>query len=861
MKQWLFAAPLAGLSLVANADLLLTGIFDGDLSGGLPKGVEIYVTEDIPDLSIYGLGSANNGGDTDGQEFTFDSISADAGTYIYVITDRDGFDTWFGSEIPADAIIFDGVGAASINGDDAIELFLNGEVHDLYGIQTVNGDNEVWDYTDSWAYRNTDSSANLGTFDASEWTFAGRSAWDGASSNATSDSVMPIASFSGTGGGDNGGGDNGGGDNGGGEEPEPTPTIGACFDSATLISAVQGEGESVAIDGTVVVEGIVTGFFDNGFFIQEEPSASDNNANTSEGIFVFGDPAESLEVGDVARVLGETGEFFGNSQVSESEVLDCGPSAESIVAVGIPLPYEGIFDLETIEGMVGSVSNAAIVDLNEFTEFGEMVVSDDVQRQPADIAIPLSTEFEAASAEIGTSLLIIEDDNGNRFPDTISYYSTPEFDGLDYINAPRIGETVSATGPVRFAFGDYRVIPTQDTFTIQGSRTLAPDVSPGDVSIATFNVLNYFNGEVQEDGTVTFDYPENRGARSEEEFALQQARIIDALITLDADVVGLIEIENDGFGFDSAIRQLVNELNNTLGRREYRYAWSFDESVTGTDAISNAVIYRRAVVTPVGLLQGVDLPIQVNGERLVGQRNALVQTFRHRRTGDRFAIAVNHFKSKGSTCFEDDNEPTILDSIQGSCNNLRVSAAITLGNALEAMNLPEKTLIMGDLNSYSEEDPIAVLTDYNPETRGYTINTAVNTEMDEGLSVPVTESFGYVSVSEIFDPEGFSYYFFGNNQIGSLDHVLASPEAVDAIVDLDHWNINALELFQIQYFNALRFYNGANGDLIDFTAVGPYRSSDHDPVIVTMDMEPPRRRGLRFIKRLKRKFIRYSRGF
>jgi predicted extracellular nuclease len=398
---------------------------------------------------------------------------------------------------------------------------------------------------------------------------------------------------------------------------------------------------------------------------------------------------------------------------------------------------------------------------------------------------------------------------------------------------------VTATGPVNYSFDNYRVLPTKDTFSITSNRPAAIEISQGDVSVAAFNVLNYFNGLVLEDGTVTFDYDENRGAENEEEFALQQARIVDALVQLDADVVGLVEIENDGFGSDSAIRQLVVQLNTALGGRVYRYARSRDTSVTGTDAISNAIIYKRAVVAGIGPMNGITLPTQdkLDGDT-VAMRNALVQRFRHLETGDTFAIAVNHFKSKGSSCFEDDNAPSELDEIQGSCNALRVSAAVALGEALDQLRLPEKVLIVGDLNSYSQEDPIAVLTDYSPEERGYTITTAVNTELDGGASVEVTETFGYVQVKDTFDPEGFSYYFFGDDQVGSLDHVLASPAAMDAVVDLAHWNINAQEIFSTQYDQALSFYNPANGDLIDFTAVGPYRSSDHDPVVVTLTMEP-----------------------
>ena len=170
--------------------LVLSAIFDGDLSGGLPKGVELYVLQDIPDLSVYGLGSATNGGGTDGVEFTFPADAAAAGSYIYVTTNQDAFVNWFGFE----PTYVEGT-ATNINGDDAIELFKNGEVIDTYGVIDVIGDFEPWDYTDSWAYRNSNTGPDGTTYAVGNWTYGGRSAWDGATSNEGSNSIMPIGTF------------------------------------------------------------------------------------------------------------------------------------------------------------------------------------------------------------------------------------------------------------------------------------------------------------------------------------------------------------------------------------------------------------------------------------------------------------------------------------------------------------------------------------------------------------------------------------------------------------------------------------------------------------------------------------------
>ncbi|WP_317929445.1 ExeM/NucH family extracellular endonuclease [Halioxenophilus sp. WMMB6] len=823
MKNWLLTVPLLAASVAVNADMMLTAVYDGPLTGGVPKGVEIYVTADIPDLSIYGIGSANNGGGSDGEELTF-SGSASAGSYIYVATESAGFETFFGF---SPDLIFVG-NAASINGDDAIELFKNGEVIDVYGDINVDGTGQVWDHLDGWAYRNSYTAPNLGSFVAGEWTYSGTNVWDNEVSNLSAASMMPIGTFTTdfTTIGD-----------GPVEPPPPAVELGACFEEATLISTVQGSGSAVAVAGAVVVEGIVTAFNEGGFFLQEEPSDSDADSTTSEGIFIFSLATDSVAVGDLVRVLGDTTEYFGNSEIAAQSLLNCGLAGESISPVTIPMPYAGILDLESVEGMVAAVTDATIFTLDNFTRYGEIMLSDGLKWSPTDVAVPLSAEYDAAVANASANILLLADDNSQSYPATISYYTTPGFDGLNYSNAPRVGDKVSASGPVLYSFSNYRIIPTKESFAITSSRTPAPVVVEGDVKVASFNVLNYFNGLRQEDGTVTFDYPANRGAESAEAFALQQARIVAALLALDADVVGLLEIENDGFGSDSAIKQLVSELNTALGKKVYRFAHSPDTSITGSDAISNAVIYKKDAVSAMGLLQAVPMPVQDNNGSTVAMRNTLVQSFVHKATGDKFAVAVNHFKSKGSGCYEDSNSPTALDTIQGSCNALRVSAAVTLGNGLAAMNLPAKVLILGDLNSYSMEDPVAVLTDYSPEQRGYTITTAHNTNLDGGLSVPVSKGFGYLPVKELFDADGFSYFFYGTDQVGSLDHILASPEAMASVVDLSHWNINSVELYQLEYHQALSYYNGAEGDLIDFTAVGPYRSSDHDPVVVTLEMQ------------------------
>lgn len=165
-------------------DLYIAGILDGPLSGGTPKMIQVCATSDITDLSIFGLGSANNGGGTDGQEYTFPNIALDSAQCYVVASESIGFNDFFNCA-PDDVS-----SVANINGNDAIELFCNGALSDLYGDQNTDGDGEPWDYEDGWAYSN-DSLPNV-VFMNSDWTFSGPNALDGESSNSTAAIPYPI---------------------------------------------------------------------------------------------------------------------------------------------------------------------------------------------------------------------------------------------------------------------------------------------------------------------------------------------------------------------------------------------------------------------------------------------------------------------------------------------------------------------------------------------------------------------------------------------------------------------------------------------------------------------------------------------
>lgn len=182
-------------------DLIITGVIDGPRSGGVPKAIELYVINTIADLSVYSLGVAANGGGSDGPEFAL-SGSATAGDYIYIASETTGFTAFFGFAPNFTS------GQAGINGDDPFEIFYDATgafsgsetLVDEYGDVALDGTGEAWEYTDGWAYRNSNTTANAGSFNTSNWTFSGTNALDALGSTGTNNddgaTAFPLGTYS-----------------------------------------------------------------------------------------------------------------------------------------------------------------------------------------------------------------------------------------------------------------------------------------------------------------------------------------------------------------------------------------------------------------------------------------------------------------------------------------------------------------------------------------------------------------------------------------------------------------------------------------------------------------------------------------
>jgi hypothetical protein len=504
-----------------------------------------------------------------------------------------------------------------------------------------------------------------------------------------------------------------------------------------------------------------------------------------------------VAIGDLVRVEGAVSEFFGLTQItsiSGVSVLSNGNPLPT-AAAGV-LPVTSLDDFEAIEGMRVTYSQPLVIsEYFNFDRFNEIVLTSERHLQPTAEFEPGADAIQAA-ADFLLDRITLDDGRTSQNSDPAIHPNGMEF---DLSNLFRGGDTLrDVTGVMHFAFGLYRIHPTQGAdHANDNPRTAQPDSVGGNLKVASFNVLNYFTTL---DGSGDICGPDQnlgcRGADNAEEFTRQRDKIIAALTDIDADVVGLIEIENNID--DDAVLDLIDGLNAANGAGTYDYV---PTGPIGTDAIKVAFIYKPASVSLDGGFAILDSSVdgRFNDDK---NRPALAQSFMDSATGGVVTVAVNHLKSKGSSC-DDVSDPNTGDG-SGNCNLTRTAAAEALVDWLASDPTgsgQQNILIIGDLNSYDKEEPI-----------------------DSILAG------GYTDLTNAFRGED-AYSFVFDGQIGYLDYALASADLVDDVTGLTNWHINADEPDLIDYNTD---FKGPNQDAI--YAPDAYRASDHDPVIVELDV-------------------------
>ncbi|GGG57540.1 ExeM/NucH family extracellular endonuclease [Hymenobacter glacieicola] len=576
----------------------------------------------------------------------------------------------------------------------------------------------------------------------------------------------------------------------GAQPPRKEPAV-------TRIGAIQGSA-GAAKAGTYTIQAIVTGVYPGltpgGFYVQEAATASDGNPATSDALFVV-QPEAKVAPGDKVQVTGTvqeagTAPSFDQAVLTDAtvQVLSSGNALPAFITLPLP-PYSGAA-LERYEGMrVQFPVPLTVSDVYTLRQRGELTLTTggpvyqptqfiDPNDDPATGTRSTGTSNLAAinayqAANLDRSILL-DDGSAATNPTPIPFLDPA-------LRTVRVGSTVAQLrGILGFGFGKWRVqpLPGPDAPVLVVTRPPVPVFGPLHLKIASYNVLNYFNGDGAGGG-----FPTPRGAKTPADFARQRSKIIQGLVLMNPDIIGLTEIENDGTGPTSAIQDLVNGLNQAQGPGTYAFIndGGATQQPNNTDVIRCAIIYKPAVVAPLGAARVAS----VTG---VFERPPLAQVFTTRRKArpDTLAVVINHFKSKGSGTGVNADQ----NDGQGGSNDRRRNQASALVQFVNTSVVPagtKRVVCIGDYNANYEEDPIDIM-----------------------------RAAGLVVVTP---PTSASYVFKGLT--GSLDHCIVTSNMV-GFIDVHKWNINSGEPLFLQFDMA-----GAATDVST-----PFRSSDHDPVLI-----------------------------
>lgn len=599
-------------------------------------------------------------------------------------------------------------------------------------------------------------------------------------------------------------------------------TSSPCVQPFTPISAIQGSGLTSPLVGSVVTTyGIVVGDYEGaspnlrGFYLQSQQIDQDADPTTSEGIFVFNANNNNFGLGDAVRLTGTVEEYQGQTQISQltSSMLCAAPS--TVMPVPVSFPVASTTALEAFEGMMVTLpQEMTVTEHFQLGRFGQVVLSANGRlMNPTTMVEPGAPALALQEANT-LNKIILDDTLNNQNPDPIVFGRDAM--RLSASNTLRGGDTVTGLiGVMTYTWSGfsasgnaYRIRPQNSTisyfFQPANPRPAAAPARAGSLRVSGMNVLNYFNTFTGCTLGVGGASTGCRGAENQAEFDRQWPKTVAAVIGTQADIIGLGEIENDGYAAGSAIATLVNQLNAATAAGTYAFidadTAAGQVNALGTDAIKVGFLYKPAAVMPLGTAVLNTTAFVNGGDTTARSRPALAQTFEEVSTGARFTVVTNHLKSKSSACDLAD-----AGDGQGNCNIVRTNAATELVDWLETdptSSGDTDVLIIGDLNSYAKEDPIDVLL-----AGGFT---------------NLTESFGGANA--------YSYVFDG--QWGYLDHALSSTALTAQVAGVNEWHINADEPSVLDFNTNFK----SPSQIATLYAPDQYRMSDHDIVLVDVNL-------------------------
>jgi predicted extracellular nuclease len=571
------------------------------------------------------------------------------------------------------------------------------------------------------------------------------------------------------------------------------PVSADCGGAAMAIADIRHPGGRSPLAGrTTSIEAIVTAAFGgaggfSGFFVQQADAQRRHRPGVPEGMFVYA-PNARVRPGELVHVTGRIEHKYGRTQLALSGHAAVCARGQTVTPASLLLPVDDEAVFAAHEGMrVRFPQTLTVSDTHELGRYGSIVLSHGRLYVPTHVVPPAKA---AAQASVNARNRIVLDDGSSRVDPATARYPPP---ALSAANTLRAGYTVRGVdGVLEKRYGTWRLQPVPASAPVfdaaPNPRTDAPPRHPqADVRVVSFNVFNYFNGDGSGGG---FDDRANRGAKTPAAFARQEAKIVAALQALRADVIGLMEIANNGYGHASAVQRLAARLG--AGWR------AVDPGIArlGGDAIAVALLYDSRTIEPVGRASTVAL----DGRN----RPPLAQTFRRLDGTRAFTVAVNHLKSKN--CPRAAGPDLDQSDGQGCWNATRTRAAERIAAWLATSPTgaaADGVLLIGDLNSYAHEDPLRALA-----SRGYTN-----------------------LVARFAGHAGYSYVFRG--EAGNLDHALATSPLAARVKAVQTWHINADEPVALQSVPDYK----TPAHQAAYYASGPYRSSDHDPVVIDVALD------------------------
>ena len=581
----------------------------------------------------------------------------------------------------------------------------------------------------------------------------------------------------------------------------------SCSSTDTAIADLNNkatQGQNYTLRGVITADYRYENGF-SGFYIQTVDSKA--KANLSNAIFVYIPASSSVKggkVGDEVILRGRLTAYQNQLQIDQlqQDILTCNLNAASQVQPkSVDLPFNSLTELtanspQLYQGMLVKLPQTLTISENyNYGRFGELSLSKERLFIPTNLYPPLSAEAKALAQKNLLSKIILDDgyNNQNRTPWLPQNFSA--------INSLRSGDQLkNVEGILEYRFNGWRIQPIQGRSLpeVVSNTQSRQNVAVKDTKLiraAAFNVLNYDNGKT--------GFPTERGATSQAEFDKQHRKIIKALKAIDADVYGLMEIANNGYDKNSAIAYLTQALGT-----DWKYVIPENQDRLGTDVIAVAIIYNSKRVKPVNKPVVLDL-----GDK---NRTTIAQTFQPISGKQMFTIIPNHLKSKGCTGVDTQTTDADQKDGQGCWNPTRVKAVEQLvqwmaknPTQVEKPNI----LLLGDMNSYAKEDPIQVFEKANYKVL---LNDKVVGQGEQAYSYV----FGVASNAE------------GYGGAGNLDHAIADANLYSKVKKAFAWHINADEPTVLDYNEEYK----TDAQKALFFSEDAYRSSDHDPVIVDLDL-------------------------